>query len=206
MSMYFCYFLIISPWKRVRPFIWTNVNSIHPRMLCVKFGWNWLSGSGGEDILISSIYFSLFHSYLPLEKGGALHLYKLESPSTKDVLWQVWSKLTQWFRKRRFFNFINVFSPFRNYLPFEKGRALCLNKLESPSPKDALWQVWLKLAHWYWQRFFSTHWCWYRYPFNWENGIKNKRIGIFHQCTCNVKMISKEEKGRTRQDAFISLW
>ena len=42
--------------------------------------------------------------------------------------------------------FVNVFSLFRNYLPLEKGGPLHLNKLESPSPKDALCQVWLKLA------------------------------------------------------------
>ena len=30
--------------------------------------------------------------------------------------------------------------------------ALLLNKLESPSPKDALCQVWLKLAQWFWRR------------------------------------------------------
>ena len=54
--------------------------------------------------------------------------------------------------RRRFFNFVNVFSLFRNYLPFEKGGALHLIKIESPSPKDALCQVWLKLAHWFWRR------------------------------------------------------
>ena len=43
-------------------------------------------------------------------------------------------------------NFINVFSLFHNYLPLEMGRALHLNKLESPSPWDTLCQVWLKLA------------------------------------------------------------
>ena len=41
-----------------------------------------------------------------------------------------------------FFNFVNVFSLFRNYLPLEKGGALPLNKLESPSHKNALLQVW----------------------------------------------------------------
>ena len=30
--MYFCYFVMISPWKRVWPFIWTNLNSLYPRM------------------------------------------------------------------------------------------------------------------------------------------------------------------------------
>ena len=36
---------------------------------------------------------------------------------------------------------VKIFSQFRNYLPFEKGGALHLNKLESPSPKDAICQV-----------------------------------------------------------------
>ena len=30
-------------------FIWTNLNSLHPRKLCAKFGWNWPSGSGEEE-------------------------------------------------------------------------------------------------------------------------------------------------------------
>ena len=103
LSMYFRYFVIISPWKRAGPFIWTNLNPLHPRMLCAKFGWNWPSGSGEEDFLISSMYFSLFRYYLPLEKGRALHLNKLESPSPKNALCLVWLKLAQWFWRRRFF-------------------------------------------------------------------------------------------------------
>ena len=47
---------------------------------------------------------------------------------------------------RRFFNFVNLFSIFRNYLPFEKGEVFHLNKLESSSPKYALCQVSLILA------------------------------------------------------------
>ena len=37
---------------------------------------------------------------------------------------------------------------------FEKGVALYLNNFESPPPKDALCQVWLKLAKWYWRKRF----------------------------------------------------
>ena len=81
-----------------------------------------------------------------------LHLKKLESAAPKDALCQVWLKLAQWFWRRRFLNFFNVFSLFRNYLPLEKGGALHLKKLESPLPKDALCQVWLKLAQWFWRR------------------------------------------------------
>ena len=47
--MYFSYFVIISPWKRAEPFIWTNLNHLHSLMLCAKFSWNWPSGSGEED-------------------------------------------------------------------------------------------------------------------------------------------------------------
>ena len=73
--MYFHYFLIISPWKRAGPFIWTNLNSLYPRMLFAKFGWNWLSGSG-EDFFNFVNVFSLSRNSLPLEKGGGLHLKK----------------------------------------------------------------------------------------------------------------------------------
>ena len=67
--------------------IWRNFDPLHPRILCAKFGWNWSSGSGEEDILISSNnVFSQFRNYLPLEKGRALQLNKLESPSPKDAL------------------------------------------------------------------------------------------------------------------------
>ena len=79
---------------------------------------------------------------------------KLESPSPKDALCQDWLKFAQWFWKREFFNFVNVFSLLCNYLPLENGRTFHLKKLESPSPKDALWQVWLKLVQWFWRRRF----------------------------------------------------
>ena len=36
----------------------------------------------------------------------------------------------------------------KNYLLFENWMVLHLNKLGSPSPKDALCQIWLKLAQW----------------------------------------------------------
>ena len=71
---------------------------------------------------------------------------QIEFPSPKDALWQVWLKLVQWFLRKRFLNFVNVFLLFSNYLPLEKDGGLHLNKFESPSPKDALWQVWLKLV------------------------------------------------------------
>ena len=87
MRLYFFFIWRLESW---------NLNPLHPRMLCAKFGWNWLSGSGEEDFK-----FSLFRNYLPLEKGGAPHLNKLESPSPRDTLCQVWLKLAQWIWRRR---------------------------------------------------------------------------------------------------------
>ena len=94
------FFVIISPWKRVGPFIWTNVNPLHPRVLCVKFGWNWPIGSG-EDFFYFANVVSLFRNYLPLEKGGNHHLNKPESHLPKVALCQIWMKLAQWFWRRR---------------------------------------------------------------------------------------------------------
>ena len=55
LSMYFRNFVIISVWKRMEPFIWTNLNFLLPRMPCAKFGWNWPSGSGEEDENVKSL-------------------------------------------------------------------------------------------------------------------------------------------------------
>ena len=50
--------------------LWTNLNPIHPRMLCAKFGWNWSSDSGEEDFLISSMYFRYFVIISPWKRAG----------------------------------------------------------------------------------------------------------------------------------------
>ena len=69
--MYFRYFVIIFPWGRAGPFIWTNLNFHHPRMLCTKFGGNWPSGSGEEDFfLISSTFFHYFVIISPWKRAG----------------------------------------------------------------------------------------------------------------------------------------
>ena len=38
---FFYYFPIISPLGRACLFIWTNLNPLHPGILCAKFRWNW---------------------------------------------------------------------------------------------------------------------------------------------------------------------
>ena len=53
-SMYFRYICNYLPLEKCGDFIWINLNPLQPRMDCVKFGWNWTSGSG-EDFQISSM-------------------------------------------------------------------------------------------------------------------------------------------------------
>ena len=51
----FSLFRIISPWKRVGSFIWTDLNPPYPRMLCTKFDWNWPSSFGKENKNVKSL-------------------------------------------------------------------------------------------------------------------------------------------------------
>ena len=57
----------------------------------------------------------------------------------KDAICPVWLKLALCDSGQE--DFVNVFSLFRNYLPLEKDRAPHLNKLDSPSPKNALCEL-----------------------------------------------------------------
>ena len=85
----FCNYL---PLERAGPFICPNLSPLHPRMLCAKFGWNWSRGSWEEDFFKFVNVFSLFRKYLPLEKGGTLHM-NLGMACDK--------KLVQWFWRRK---------------------------------------------------------------------------------------------------------
>ena len=53
-SVFFYYFISISPWKRVRPFTLNYLKSFNTNMLFVKCSWNWPTGSGEEDKNVSS--------------------------------------------------------------------------------------------------------------------------------------------------------
>ena len=97
------------------------------------------------------IYFCNFFMISLWEKVWLFNMKKPLNPvHLRMHFTKVWFKLAHWFQKR-YFNF-NVFSIFHSYLPLEKGTTLHLNKLESPSPKDALCKVWFKLVQWFCRR------------------------------------------------------
>ena len=150
--MYFHLIIIFSPWKMAGHFLWTNLNPLHPRMLCAKFGWNWLSGSGEEDFLNFDYVFSLFHNYLPL---AGPFIWTNLNPLQLGIHCAKfgWNWLSG-SGEEDFFNFVNEFLLFRNYLPLEKvepfiwtnlnplhSRMLCAKfgsfNFKCPSPKDA---------------------------------------------------------------------
>ena len=70
-----------------------------------------------------------FRNNLPLENSGPFLWTKL-NPVHPRMLCAKFGEIGSMFlEKKILFNFVNVFSLFRNYLPVEKGGALHLNKL-----------------------------------------------------------------------------
>ena len=82
----------------------------------------------------------LFCYYLPLENGLALHLNKLESPSSMDALCQAFMKLARDSREEDF-KIFSICLHFCYYPTLEKGVAFHLNKQKSPPSKAALCHV-----------------------------------------------------------------
>ena len=95
-SMYFPNFVIISPWKKEEPFICINLNPLHQKMICAKFSWNWPTGSWEKIFINLSMYFCYFIIFSPWKWWGPSY-----EQSLKDALCQVYLKLAQWFWRRR---------------------------------------------------------------------------------------------------------
>ena len=70
--MYFGYFVIISPWKRAVPFIWTNLNPFTQRCFVPSLVEIAPGVSGEGDFLISSVYYHHFVIISPWKKARPL--------------------------------------------------------------------------------------------------------------------------------------
>ena len=80
----------------------TILEGDHPRIISVKFGWDWLSSFSGEDFLkISSPLFSIFGLVAILD-GSRDHRTQVWKGPSKDRSTKVWLQLAQWFLRRRF--------------------------------------------------------------------------------------------------------
>ena len=81
--MYVPYFVIISLWKKAKPFICTNLNPLHSRMQCAKSAWKWpRSGSEEENFKNLSLYFRYFVIISP-SKGGKASFVQTWIPFTQ---------------------------------------------------------------------------------------------------------------------------
>ena len=111
------------------------------------------------------MYFHYFE-LLPLGRGQGPSFEQNWIPFTQGCIVHILVEIGSVVLEKNifFFNFVNVFSLFCYYLPLEEDRALHLNKIEIPSSKDALCQVWLKLAQWFRRRrFLKFRLCFFRY-------------------------------------------
>jgi hypothetical protein len=135
---YFYIFVIISPLKRNWPFIWTNLNSLHPRIISTKFDWIWSAGSKEEDFLEFSAH---FHPFVLPWRGAIPFFSTYLNPLPPRMIcaksgrnWPAGSG------EEYLLKIFSVFLLFRYYLPLERGNSLHLNKLESPPPQGNLYQ------------------------------------------------------------------
>ena len=98
--MYFSLFCNYLPLEKGEaPSFEKNLNHLHSRRYCAKFGWYWPSGSG-EDFQILSMYFRHFVIISPWKKVGPFISTNF-SPYHSKILGQVWLKLAQWLWRRR---------------------------------------------------------------------------------------------------------
>ena len=109
--MYFCYFIIIYLEKRMKPFVWTNLNPLHLIMLCVAFCWSWASGLGR---FLKFVYVFFLISWLSSHaKKRGPSFERNQILLHKDTLCLVWLKLDQWFWRSfwmHFFKFVIISS------------------------------------------------------------------------------------------------
>ena len=102
LSMFFRNFVIISPWKKEGPFIYTNLNPHHPKMIYAKFGWNCPSGFGEKDLKNLSMYFRYFLIISPWKRAWSF-IWKNLNPFQPRMLCAKYAKRRrrQWQRQRR---------------------------------------------------------------------------------------------------------
>ena len=164
--MYFCYFVIFSPRKKAGPFIWTNLNLLHPKMHYANFGWNWSSGFGEDDFYISSMYFRYFVIISPWKK------VRLSSEPT-------WVLITQECVVLRLVE-IGPVALERNIFKFRQCNFVIIPH-------------WKKLGHFIWKKnnlnpLHSNMQC-AMFGWNWPSDSGEEHFFLFNQCVFDIYII-----------------
>ena len=143
--MQFLLFRNYLPSEKGGPFIWKMLSPTHPGIHCAKFGWNWPSGSWEKDFKFRQSIFAI-SKLSPLGKGRYPSFVQTWILFTQGCFVPSLVEIGPVVLEKKIFKLCLCILLIRNYLPLENGGNLHLNKLESPSPRDALCQVWLKLV------------------------------------------------------------
>ena len=92
----------------------------------------------------------VFRNYLFLEKGRDTQIL-----FTNWCFVSILVKISQMVPKKIFYITLMYFPYFVIISPWKNGGPFIWKTIESPSPKDTLCQVWLKLAKWFCRRFIN---------------------------------------------------
>ena len=145
----------------------TTLKGDHPRIISVKFGWDWLSSFRGEDFFKISSPFFLFLAWWPswLEVGITGHNFG-RGPS-KDHYTKVWLQLAQWFLRRRFL----CEFPIGSYVKLSLAVGAIL--IEGPNRRTHFWK---RTIQWLFHQNFVLI----------EQMVSDKKIfmGISHRVLC----------------------
>ena len=87
-------------------FIWRNLNPLHQRMLCAKFGWNWPSGSGEEVEIVKSLRQQWWQRRQTTDKFWSEKLTWVNGSGELKIIvnyWHIrkWSNIIYWFHSCR---------------------------------------------------------------------------------------------------------
>ena len=128
--------------------IWTNLNQLHSRVLCAKFGWNWPSCLRGGHFQILSTCFSQCRNYLTLVKGLAFSFEQTWFPFTQRCFVLSWVEIGPVVleKRRTFLNFVNVFSQCRNYLTLVKSLAFSFKQTWFPFTQRCFVSSWVEIG------------------------------------------------------------
>ena len=108
--------------RKLNVLICKPLSPFNPRMLCMKFSWNYPCGSGEEDLLVLSVYFAISLLFpLGKECGPSFELTWIPFNQFKDALCKFWLNLPCG-SGEDFFNFVDWFSLFCYYLTLGIGR------------------------------------------------------------------------------------
>ena len=94
--------------RKLNVLICKPLSPFNPRMLCMKFSWNYPCGSGEEDLLVLWMYFAISLLFpLGKECGPSFELTWIPFNQFKDALCKFWLNLP-WVLEKKIFSISSI--------------------------------------------------------------------------------------------------